>query len=114
MAVCLARRWSARSNPESSGKVVRAVEDVRAVGIAIVGLGGGRAREDDWVDHSVGLTEAAALGEQVERGGRPLALVHASDEDSARRAGDAVRAAYVVGDPPGDLMPAVIEVQRAV
>ena len=49
-------------DPLSPG-VVSAV-DVRAVGIAIVGLGGGRAREDDRVDHSVGLTEVAALGER--------------------------------------------------
>ena len=67
--------------------------DVRAVGIAIVNLGGGRAREDDDVDHGVGLTEVAALGERVEPGGRPLALVHARDEDSARPAAKAVRAA---------------------
>jgi thymidine phosphorylase len=99
-------------DPASPG-AVREV-DVRAVGIAIVGLGGGRAREDDRVDHSVGLTEVAALGERVEAGGRPLALVHASHEDSARRAADAIRAAYEVGDPPGDVRPPVIEVQRAV
>ena len=99
-------------DPLESGHV-NAV-DVRAVGIAIVNLGGGRAREDDRVDHSVGLTEVAALGERVAPGGRPLALVHARDDESARRAADAVRAAYAVGDPPGDLPPAVIEVQRAV
>jgi thymidine phosphorylase len=88
--------------------------DVRAVGIAIVNLGGGRAREDDRVDHSVGLTEVAGLGERVEPGGRPLALLHARDEDTARRATDALRAAYAVGDPPADVRPPVIEVQRAV
>jgi thymidine phosphorylase len=93
--------------------VVNAV-DVRAVGIAIVNLGGGRAREDDRVDHSVGLTEVAALGERVEPGGRPLALVHARDEDTARRAIDAIRTAYSVGDPPADVRAPVIEVQRAV
>ena len=93
--------------------VVNAI-DVRAVGIAIVNLGGGRAREDDRVDHGVGLTEVAALGERVEPGGRPLALVHARDDDSASRAADAIRAAYAVGDPPGDVRPPVIEVQRAV
>jgi thymidine phosphorylase len=84
--------------PASAG-VVSAV-DVRAVGIAIVNLGGGRAREDDVVDHSVGLTEVAALGERVEPGGRPLALVHASDDESAARAAAAVRSAYVMGDAP--------------
>ena len=93
--------------PDAPG-VVAAV-DVRAVGVAIVALGGGRAREDDVVDHGVGLTEVAALGERVEPGGRPLALVHARDEDSARRAADAVRSAYVVGDAPGETPAPVLE-----
>ena len=97
----------------ASGGVVSAI-DVRAVGIAIVDLGGGRAREDDVVDHSVGLTEVAALGERVDPAGRPLALVHARDEDSARRASDAVRAAFALGDPPGEVPGPVIEVQRTV
>jgi thymidine phosphorylase len=88
--------------------------DVRAVGIAIVNLGGGRAREDDVVDHSVGLTEVAALGERVEPGGRPLALLHARDEESARRAADGVRAAFALGDPPSEVPGPVIEVQRTV
>jgi thymidine phosphorylase len=98
--------------PEYAG-VVSAV-DVRAVGIAIVNLGGGRAREDDVVDHSVGLTEVAALGERVDPGARPLAILHARDDDSARRAADAVRAAFVVGDGPGEILGPVIEVQRTV
>jgi thymidine phosphorylase len=104
--------------------VVRAVEplepgiatavDVRAVGIAIVDLGGGRARETDVVDHSVGLTEIAALGERVGRGERPLALVHARDEESAEHAARAIRSAYVLGDAPPQASEAVLEVQRAV
>ncbi|MBV9367589.1 MAG: thymidine phosphorylase [Solirubrobacterales bacterium] len=104
--------------------VVRAVEpvmpgvvtyiDVREVGIAVVNLGGGRAREDDRVDHSVGLTEVAALGERVEPGGRPLALVHARDDESARRAADAVRGAYALGDAVAEIPAPVIEVQRTV
>jgi thymidine phosphorylase len=98
--------------PRESG-VVTAI-DVRAVGIAIINLGGGRARETDVIDHAVGLTEVAAVGERVEPGGRPLTLVHARDEDSARRAGDAVRAAYVMGDSPPAPRNPVIEVQRTV
>jgi thymidine phosphorylase len=84
------------------------------VGIAIVNLGGGRAREDDVVDHSVGLTEVAALGERVEPGGRPLALVQARDEESAGRAARSVRAAYELGDPPSEVPDPVIEAQRTV
>ena len=93
--------------PDAPGVVSRV--DVRAVGVAIVALGGGRAREDDAVDHAVGLTEVAALGERVEPGGRPLALVHARDEDSAHRAADAVRSAYVVGDVPAEVPTPVLE-----
>jgi thymidine phosphorylase len=93
--------------PDAPG-VVSSV-DVRAVGIAIVNLGGGRAREDDLIDHSVGLTEVAALGERVEPGGRPLALVHARDEEIARWAADAVRSAYVVGDGADPIPAPVLE-----
>ena len=98
--------------PDARG-VVSSI-DVRAVGIAVVNLGGGRAREDDVVDHSVGLTEVAALGERVEPGGRPLAIVHARDSDGARRAADAVRGAFVLGDAPTEIPGPVIEVQRTV
>ena len=96
-----------------SAAAVRAI-DVRALGIAIVSLGGGRAREDDVVDHSVGLTEVAALGEWVGPGERPLALVHARDEDSAERAAAAIHSAFVLGDAPPEVPDPVIEVQRTV
>jgi len=86
--------------------------DVRAVGVAVVALGGGRAREDDLVDHSVGLTEVAGPGEEVAPGGRPLAKVHARDEQSAKRAAEALRAAYTLGEPPPTARPPVLEVLR--
>jgi thymidine phosphorylase len=89
--------------------VVAAV-DVRAVGLAIIDLGGGRRREDDAIDHAVGLTEIAEPGERVGPGGRPVALVHARDEDSAERAAQAVSAAFRVGDRILDPNPAVLEV----
>jgi thymidine phosphorylase len=88
--------------------------DVRAVGIAVVGLGGGRARETDVVDHSVGLSEVAGLGEKVEPRHRPLALVHAADEATAERATQAIRGAFVIGDRPPQIPDPVIEVQRTV
>ena len=58
-----------------AGGVITAI-DVRAVGLAIIGLGGGRARETDAIDHAVGFTEIAGLGERVGPGERPLAVVH--------------------------------------
>jgi thymidine phosphorylase len=99
--------------PESAG-TVQAV-DVRAIGIAIVDLGGGRARETDPVDHGVGLTEVAALGERVEPGERPLALVHARDDAAAEQAASAVRAAYTLGDAAPEIADPVLErIQRTV
>jgi thymidine phosphorylase len=89
---------------------VVAALDVRAIGLAIIDLGGGRRREDDAIDHAVGLTEVAEPGERVGPGGRPVALVHARDDDSAARAAQAVSAAFRVGDRILDPNPAVLEV----
>jgi thymidine phosphorylase len=83
--------------------------DVRAVGIAIIGLGGGRARETDAIDHSVGMTEVAAIGERVGPGERPLAVVHARDGEGAERAAGELRSAYGLGDGPVEPSSAVIE-----
>jgi thymidine phosphorylase len=91
--------------------VVSAV-DVRAVGLAVVALGGGRTRETDPVDHSVGLTDVAAPGEAVAPGGRALAVVHAADEEAALRATEALRDAYELGDDAPNAPPAVLEVLR--
>jgi thymidine phosphorylase len=84
--------------------------DVRAVGLAIIDLGGGRRREDDAIDHAVGFTEVAAPGERVGPHGRPLAIVHARDQEAAAHAADAIRAAFSVGDRVLDENPAVLEI----
>ncbi|WP_333620640.1 thymidine phosphorylase, partial [Pantoea septica] len=51
--------------------------DTRALGMAVVAMGGGRQRASDAIDYSVGLSETIALGERAD-GQRPLAIVHAS------------------------------------
>jgi thymidine phosphorylase len=101
---------TAEAEPARAG-VVSAV-DVRAVGLAVVGLGGGRTRETDPVDHSVGLTHVAAPGEEVAPGGRPLAVVHAADQDAAARAKQALRAAYELSDGAPKEAPPVLEILR--
>jgi len=73
---------------------------VRDLGVAVLELGGGRRREDDPIDHAVGLVDVAGLGEEVGPGGRPLAVVHARDEAAAERAAAQVRAAFAVGSEP--------------
>jgi thymidine phosphorylase len=97
------------AEPAEAGTV--AAIDVRAVGLAVVGLGGGRVRETDEINHSVGFTEVAALGERVGPGERPLALVHARSDEQAERAVAALRDAYALGDSPAS-EPIVLEALR--
>ena len=85
--------------------VVAAI-DTRALGVAVVALGGGRTRVTDPVDPAVGLDEVAGLGEAVDAQ-RPLAVVHARSEADAERAAAALRAAVTVADAgagPGPLV----------
>jgi thymidine phosphorylase len=70
--------------------------DCRALGLAVVGLGGGRVRPQDPIDFAVGLTHLAELGERVEAG-QPLALVHARTQAAAEQAVRQVQAAYTIG-----------------
>ena len=59
--------------------------DTRAVGMSVVGLGGGRTAPTQKVDHTVGFDRILPLGVQVNRG-EVIARVHAKDEDSANAA----------------------------
>lgn len=73
--------------------------DGEALGLVVVGLGGGRRIETDQIDPAVGLTDVIALGDKVEAG-QPLATVHARTEDAAEAAAQAVQAAIMIGAAP--------------
>ncbi|MBV8103320.1 MAG: thymidine phosphorylase, partial [Hyphomicrobiales bacterium] len=77
--------------PERRG-IVAAI-DVRSVGLAVVELGGGRARAADTIDPSVGLTELQPIGAEVGPEA-PLARVHARTAGEAEAAARRLRAAY--------------------
>ncbi|HJP21488.1 MAG TPA: thymidine phosphorylase [Alphaproteobacteria bacterium] len=89
--------------PERPGRI--AALDVRQIGLAIIALGGGRRRAGDAIDHGVGLSRMAGLGDEVGPD-RPICLVHARDPAAAEEAADAVRAAVTFGDvsAPGPLI----------
>lgn len=72
--------------------------DARAVGIGIVEMGGGRARPTDGIDHAVGLSDVAQIGETVDPQGRPLAVIHARDEAAWQRMAQTLRGALSVSD----------------
>jgi thymidine phosphorylase len=70
--------------------------DTRAVGVAVIELGGGRRRASDPIDHAVGFTDLAGIGAVV-GAGAPLARVHARTAGAADAAAEALRAAYAIG-----------------
>jgi len=92
--------------PEAHGFVVGI--DVRAVGLAVVELGGGRARAVDAIDPAVGLTELAPIGAEVGPEAA-LARVHARTADQAEAAGERLRAAYRLAEAPLSHADPVIE-----
>jgi thymidine phosphorylase len=71
--------------------------DVRALGLAVVALGGGRQRPGDGVDPRVGLSHLLPLGRPVQAGDA-LARVHAADDAAALWAAQAVLTALRIGD----------------
>ena len=97
--------------------VIRAVEpasrgfvagmDARAIGQALVAIGGGRTRPDDEIDLAVGVTRVAGIGEAVGPD-RPLCLVHARDEAGATLAAERIRDAFRVGEEPATPGPIVL------
>jgi thymidine phosphorylase len=72
--------------------------DTRALGLAVIELGGGRRVAADRIDHAVGLTQLAGKGSSVGRN-EPLAMVHARSEDGFEAAQKIICAAYRIGKP---------------
>lgn len=83
--------------PETEGYL--AAVDGRAIGNAIINLGGGRRAIDDRLDLSVGFTQAAPVGARV-GSDAPLAFVHARNADEAATASQAMRAACRIAPSP--------------
>lgn len=87
-----------RDVPCPVGGFVRAI-DGQALGLAVVGLGGGRQREGDRVNPAVGLSDLAGIGDEI-GAGDPLCMVHAATEAQADEAIALVQAAYALREGP--------------
>jgi thymidine phosphorylase len=85
--------------------------DARAIGVAVVSLGGGRRRAEDKIDHRVGFSGVLGLGEEAGPD-RPLALVHAASESAAEAAMAGLRDAFTIGAAPVSAGPVVVETVR--
>ncbi len=82
--------------------------DTRAIGLAVVSMGGGRRKPTDSIDYAVGFSDFSALGDKVDEN-RPLALVHVRNETQFEEAKNALREAIVVGEGISETKPMVFE-----
>lgn len=82
--------------------------DVRAVGNAIIELGGGRHTVGEKLDLSVGLGDVARVGTLLD-GEVPLAMVHAASEDAALQAERLLLAACTIGEQAPPSRPVIYE-----
>jgi thymidine phosphorylase len=79
-----------------------AVMDTRAVGVAAIGLGGGRRATHDVIDAAVGFSQFLPLGSKV-AAGDAIALVHAQSDAKADAAIAELAAALEIRDQPPDI-----------
>ncbi len=75
------------------------VQEVDAMGVALsaLRLGAGRAKAEDRVDHAVGFSALAKIGERVALGAS-LCTIHANDEQSLAEVKLMLAKAIVIGD----------------
>ncbi|HCC20733.1 MAG TPA: thymidine phosphorylase, partial [Verrucomicrobiales bacterium] len=67
--------------------------DTRALGMAVVELGGGRIRAEDDIDFAVGLSNFITIGESADR---PIATIHARSDADWEQAADKIKKAITV------------------
>ncbi|WP_312666085.1 thymidine phosphorylase [Pantoea sp. CTOTU49201] len=90
----------------ADGAGIVSAMDTRALGMAVVALGGGRQRASDSIDYSVGLSDMITLGTPVDAQ-RPLAIIHAASEAQWQQAAAAVKAAITLSDTAPAITPVV-------
>ena len=80
----------------------------RDIGLAVVGLKGGRTANGQQIDHTVGFDRVLPIGTLVNRGD-VVARVHARDEDSALQASQQYLAALDIGEKAAEQAPVIYQ-----
>ena len=93
-------------NAPSSGYI--SAFDGEALGLAVIGLGGGRQVESDVVNPAVGLSDVAELGAKIVAG-QPIMRIHAAREDAADQAMQQVLGAITISDTAPERPPLIYE-----
>ncbi|MCF6220064.1 MAG: thymidine phosphorylase [Robiginitomaculum sp.] len=81
--------------------------DARAVGNAVIVMGGGRKKPEDTIDYAVGFDRIAPIGTKISKGD-VLARIHARSQNHVAEAGKMLRDAYMYSDSAPD-SPLIIE-----
>ncbi len=82
-------------HPGEAGHV--AAIDTRALGEAVVRLGGGRLKQSDRIDPAAGLSDIARIGDRVDPR-TPLLRIHAATEEAARAVAADLRGAFTLSE----------------
>jgi thymidine phosphorylase len=80
----------------------------RDLGVAIIGLGGGRKRAEDQINPAVGLNALIPIGTYCNKGD-PLGLIHAQNENDFDLAQEALKNAYKISTMKPALSPLILE-----
>ncbi|MCF6344732.1 MAG: thymidine phosphorylase [Devosiaceae bacterium] len=70
--------------------------NTKAIGMAVVVLGGGRRNPSDRIDYAVGFDNLANIGQKADSS-TPIARIHANDETSLLEASQRIIEAYEIG-----------------
>lgn len=89
----------------SEAGVVQAL-DSRAIGLAVVDLGGGRHKKGDPIDYGVGVMVHAKVGDAVEVG-TPLCTIYAANQEAAKSVKEQITGAYTLGTEAREPLPIV-------
>jgi pyrimidine-nucleoside phosphorylase len=83
--------------------------DAMGVALAVLRLGGGRAKAGEAIDPAVGVSGLVKVGERV-KAGDPLCTIHASGAAAAAEAAEIIRKAVVLQDSPCSPAPLIGEI----
>jgi thymidine phosphorylase len=83
--------------------------DTRAIGVAVVALGGGRIDPAHTIDHSVGLTDIAQIGDKIDIG-QPMATIYAQSEGAAEVAVKSILESVDISDTDPGTRPITAEI----
>lgn len=80
----------------------------RNIGLSIIGLKGGRIHPDQKLDYSTGYTEFCQIGDYIDSQ-KPLAVIHAADEDSWNRAASELKDSVKISEQKPENHSAIVE-----